>query len=214
MPNSNLETILAEYFAGPGPHRLELGAGPNGKPGWLATDLQEHKNDKGTHTIALDAAKPFTLPDGCFDFIYCEHMIEHIPFAGGQQMLKECRRILKPGGIIRIVTPSLGFLLRILSADRSRLEQNYLEWSLKTFVPDAPAVTNAFFLNNFVRAWGHVFIYDHETLRLAMIAAGFNNIKECPMGRSEHQVLSNLENESRLPPGFLDLESMIFEGTK
>ena len=211
---SDVETALANYFSNPCPFRLELGAGANGKPGWLTTDLREHPNPNGNYSIGLDATKPFPLPDDRFDFIFCEHMIEHITFVSGQNMLRECHRILRPSGVIRIVTPSLGFLLRIMSPDRSQLEQSYLEWSLKAFVPSAPIVTNAFFLNNFVRAWGHVFIFDHATLHLAMTTAGFVDIKECPIGSSEHQVLSGLENVNRLPPGYLKLESMIFEGTK
>jgi predicted SAM-dependent methyltransferase len=210
----DLASVLSDYLSGPGPFRLEIGAGMNGKPGWLATDLVEQPHPSGTYSIELDAAKPFPIADGAFDFIYSEHMIEHIPFADGQSMLSECNRVLKPGGIVRIVTPSLGFVLRIMSPDRSLFEQQYLNWSLKISAPKAPAITNAFFFNNFVRDWGHTFIYDHETLRLAMTTAAFTNIKECFIGCSEHQALIGLENESRLPPGFLELESMIFEGTK
>ena len=211
---ADINAIVASYLSAPGPHRLEIGAGSNVKPGWLAADIGDVANVHGRHAIKMDASKPFPLPGERFDFIYCEHMIEHISFASGQLMLKECYRVLKTGGTIRVATPSLGFLVRIMSTDRSLLEQQYLEWSVKRFVPDAPAVTTAFFLNTFVRAWGHTFIYDHETLRLAMSRAGFTKITEFPIGRSDQQALSGLENEGRMPPGFLALESMIFEGTR
>jgi predicted SAM-dependent methyltransferase len=206
--------VLTNYLAGLGPYMLEIGAGPSQKPGWLATDLRERVNPNGSYCIGLDATKPFPLPDNRFDFIFCEHIIEHIPFEAGQGMLRECHRVLRPGGVIRIATPSLGFLLRIMSSDRSQLEQDYLKWAVKLFVRSAPAPTNAFFFNNFVRAWGHTFIYDRETLSLAMRTADFAGIKECPIGQSEHQALSGLENVNRLPPGYLELESMIFEGTR
>ncbi|MGY6635644.1 MAG: class I SAM-dependent methyltransferase [Erythrobacter sp.] len=209
-----LENALQTYLLSPGPHKLELGAGSNGKPGWLATDLRENAKNDGSPTIILDVTKQFEIPSDSFDYIYCEHMIEHITLKQGQHMLNECYRILKPGGIIRLVTPSIGFLMRIMSPDRSKFEQSYFEWSIKKFVPDAPTLTNALFLNNFVRAWGHTFIYDHETLRFIMNKAGFSNIEECQFGHSSHFPLMNLENEKRLPPGYLELESMIFEGSK
>lgn len=51
------------------------------------------------------------LPFGAnsFDAIFCEEAIEHIPLAKGENLLGECLRILKPGGVLRISTPNLDF---------------------------------------------------------------------------------------------------------
>jgi 2-polyprenyl-3-methyl-5-hydroxy-6-metoxy-1,4-benzoquinol methylase len=45
------------------------------------------------------------FPSDHFDAIYMSHLIEHVydPFA----LLKECARILKPGGTLVVVTPNL-----------------------------------------------------------------------------------------------------------
>jgi predicted SAM-dependent methyltransferase len=164
--------------------------------------------------IRLDATAAIPAPDNSFDYIYCEHMIEHVPFRGGVAMLIECNRILRPGGVVRVVTPSIAFLLSVIAADRNSLQEDYLEWSVRRFVPDAPSVTPAFFLNNFMRSWGHTFIYDHATLKLALKMAGFDSVTEPRFGQSQHAELYGLEDEGRLPPGYLELESMILEGTK
>ena len=211
---TRMETFLAEYFASPGPHKLELGAGENGKPGWITTDLLEHPNPNGTYTIGVDVTRSFPFADGCFDVIYAEHMIEHIPLNSGISMLRECHRVLKTGGTVRIVTPSLGFMLRVMSYDQGALERSYMNWSVRTFVPDAPIVSNAVFLNNFVRNWGHQFIYDRATLLTAFQTAGFSAIRELPINKSDVSVLAGLESITRLPPGFLELESMVFEADK
>ncbi len=203
-----VEAAAREYLSGPGPFGLEIGrASP--RAGWLTADIAPSQG-----SIQIDAARPFPLPSEAFDYIYTEHMIEHVPFTAGQNMLRECWRVLKNTGTIRVVTPSIGFLLRVISVDRGELEQRYLEWSLGAFVPEAPIITPAFFLNNFVRNWGHQFLYDRQTLRCALEAAYFGNIIECELAQSDHPMLSNLENAGRMPPGFLALESMIFEGTK
>ena len=209
-----IDEAVAEYLRGPGPHKLEIGAGPNGKPGWLATDLNAGVASNGARIIALDATKRFPIPTSSFDFIFTEHMIEHVNFDDGLSMLSECHRILKPDGVLRVVTPSLGLLLKVLSSDRSLLEERYRDWSVTTSDVYPPAVTNAFFLNNFVRNWGHTFIYDHETLRLALKLAGFDDISVCDLNASAHEPLRNIENERRLPAGFLNLESMVFEAVK
>ena len=206
-----LDPTLANYLAQPGPHCLEIGAGWTPRPGWLVTDLDPSPDRV---CIKLDATKSFEIPSASFDFVYSEHMIEHVSFEDGRNMLEECNRILKPCGVIRIVTPSLGFFFRVMSSDRGILEDRYRNWSVTTWVPEAPQVTNAFFLNNFVRAWGHTFIYDRETLELALRLSGFEPVISCELNKSEHPLLCGLANEEKIPPGFLDLESMVLEGTK
>lgn len=54
-------------------------------------------------------------------------MIEHLAWHEGLFMLKECRRILKKGGILRISTPDLGVLINLYSNNNSEL----LEMSMK-----------------------------------------------------------------------------------
>lgn len=189
---------------------LELGAGGDrARAGWLTTDL-----NAGAHAAELDAAKPFPLPSRSFDFVFSEHMIEHIPFDKGQLMLRQCFRVLKRGGVLRLATPALSFLLHLFSQDRSEREDRYIRWAVASFVPSAPEPLPSFVINNFMRAWGHQFIYDRPTLRHALGAAGFRHIVECEIGQSEHPELRGLESTERLPERFLELETMIFEATK
>jgi predicted SAM-dependent methyltransferase len=205
------DPTLVAYLAKPGPHCLEIGAGWSSRPDWLATDANP---PPGLPCMKLDATESFEIPSESFDFIYSEDMIEHVSFEDGRNMLEECNRILKPGGVIRIVTPSLGFLSRVISSDRGMIEERYRTWSVTSFAPEAPKVTNAFFLNNFVRACGHTFIYDRETLELALKLSGFEPVIACELNKSDHPLLCGLANVRKIPSGFLDLESMTLEGTK
>jgi len=141
-------------------------------------------------------------------------MIEHVSFEDGCFMLRECYRILKPGGVVRIATPAIEFLINLFSPDRSRVEDAYITWAIQAFTPGAPAFLPAFVMNNFVRAWGHTFIYDRPTLRLALERAGFRDVTERDLNESPSPALRDLENETCMPPGFLRLETIIFEGTK
>jgi SAM-dependent methyltransferase len=45
--------------------------------------------------------------DGTFDMVYHSHFLEHIDRKAAPYLLKECRRVLKQGGIIRVVVPDL-----------------------------------------------------------------------------------------------------------
>ncbi len=164
--------------------------------------------------MRLDAAKRFPFEDNLFSYVFSEHMIEHLAYSQGTRMLKECHRILKPNGRIRISTPNLSFLLALYGEDRSDLQERYIEWATKTHVKDAPYCGATFVINNFVRDWGHKFIYDEPLLRFSLVEAGFSEIARCELNASEDVELQGLENEARMPQGFLGLESLILEAMK
>lgn len=98
---------------------LHISAGVSTLDGWLNTDF-EHL-EKGS--IYLDASVPFNIPDNTFYFIYSEHFFEHLNIEGQVNMLFESWRILKKGGVCRIATPNLGFLLSIFIKEDAYFNQ-------------------------------------------------------------------------------------------
>jgi predicted SAM-dependent methyltransferase len=200
---------MEDYLRRHAVKKLQIGSGLNLLDGWLNTDLHSSE-DK----IGVDATRAFPFDDEIFDYIFSEHMIEHITYEDGVWMLSECFRVLRPGGEVRIATPDLSFLIALHRADRSPLQEEYIRWSIDTFLPDVPAYEAAFVINNFVRAWDHTFIYDERVLRHAMEAIGFVDVRRHALGESDDEHLRGLEHQSRLPPGFLHLETMVLEATR
>jgi predicted SAM-dependent methyltransferase len=190
--------------------KLHLGCGWNLLPGWLNVDYIPERRG----ALYLDARRPFFFKDETFDFIFSEHMIEHMSYHDGLNMLGECHRILKRHGNIRIATPDLAFLIALYRDDKSSLQRDYIAWANHTFVRDAPEDNEVFVINNFMRDWGHMFIYNENTLRTAMINAGFADIVKCELRKSKHDALCNLESLARIPTKFLELETITLEGTK
>jgi predicted SAM-dependent methyltransferase len=141
-------------------------------------------------------------------------MIEHVPYEAGLAMLRECFRVLKPGGVIRLSTPDLAFLVNLYRGPEDENNAQYIRHSTDTYIRAAPGYLPGFVINNFVRDWGHQFIYDQKTLRLSFAMAGFKDVRHCSVGESANEELNDLENTSRMPLGFLSLESLILEGTK
>jgi len=129
-------------------------------------------------------------------------------------MLKECWRVLAEGGKLRVSTPDLAFLVDLYRNPKTEQQKAYIDWSIDRWLPTAPAKMDTFLINNYFRAWGHQFIYDEKVLRLAMNAAGFGAICKCGFGESEDPELRGLENDNRMAPGILRMETMVFEGTK
>jgi predicted SAM-dependent methyltransferase len=205
--------ILRQYFSQTTTPKLHVGCGKHILSGWLNTDT--YVQDPSLPIYCFDARQKFPFADGIFAHVFSEHMIEHIPYSAGLHMLSECQRVLKPLGVLRLCTPDLEFLLDLRRPDKSPLQHEYIRWAAETNTPNVPDPTNeTFLINNFVRDWGHTFIYDKKTLRHSLQLAGFSQLRKCDLQESYVECLRNLENETRMPPGFLRLESMVIEATK
>lgn len=212
------KTRISSYLAGHDSKRLHIGCGEHLLPGWLNCDLLDgwlnYKMMRGEiDVVELDATKPYPFASDTFDLIFSEHMIEHVSHQDGAKMLAECHRVLKPAGRIRITTPDLAFLVKLYLDRGDDLHRRYIEWSAANY-PGVIAADAPYVINNFVRDWGHQFIYDEHTLTRQFEAAGFREMRSWPIGESDHPALRGLECEIRMPPGFLRLESLTIEATK
>lgn len=203
------QNLATEYLANNNPRKLHLGCGNNILSHWLNSDFSpENKN-----IFHLDATRPFPFPDQSFNYVFSEHMIEHITYQDGLAMLKECYRILCKNGKIRISTPDLKFLVELYSEPKTDLQLRYIKWASASFTPDGVS-SDTIVINNFVRNWGHLFIYDEKTLRYALNESGFVDVVRLNINESNDLNLTNLENEKRMPEGFLQLESMTLEARR
>ena len=182
--------------------KIQLGSGGNHIEGWLNTDYD-----------TINVTTRFPVDDNVFDYVYSEHMIEHMPYSGGVNMLLESFRVMKPGGRIRITCPDFQFLIDMYNG-KPGIHQEYSDWSCKEVINWAPFSDPVFTINNYVRAWDHQFIYSKNVLARTMQMAGFVDIAEYNIEESDDPQLCNLEIASRMHPGFLQLESMTLEATK
>ncbi len=176
--------------------KLHLGAGLTFLDSWLNTDLKYNK-EKGI--FALDVKKKFPIADNTFDYIFSEHLIEHLDYKEGIVMLKKCYRILKPGGKIRIATPNLKFLVDLYKIRiPKKYVMEYINSEVQRFYPNVPAnCRDVFVINIFFREWGHKFIYDFKTLRAIFKDIGFVSIKKCDVGKSTCPYFQNLERHGK-----------------
>jgi len=180
-----IERYLGEHDV----RKLQLGAGEHPREDWLNTDL----HDYGRDNVYLDVRRRFPLPDASLDFVFSEHMLEHLTYAEGQRCLRECFRVLRPGGRIRIATPSLERLAQLYTAEPSEVQRRYVRWAVETLEPETNAPLPGVVVNNFFRSWGHRFIYDPQTLHHALGEAGFVDVEERPVGELEQHLAEEPE---------------------
>ena len=197
--------------------RINVGCGQTPTPGWtnydnaltarvarvplvlpalerlrLLTDLQRRfmRAARAADIRYADAVRRIPEADRSVDVLYTSHMVEHLDGEEARRFLREARRVLQPGGIIRVAVPNLqghanqyiadgdgdGFLARVhLSRPRPRTLFGKLSYLL-------------------VGDRHHQWMYDGRSLCRLLASAGFADVREMPAG------------ETSIPdPGSLDL---------
>lgn len=87
---------------------LNLGCGERRHSDWINVDFTSHSPE----VLAHDLKKPLPFPEGEFDAVYHSHVLEHLPRPAAPGFLAECRRVLRPGGVIRVAVPDLERIVR------------------------------------------------------------------------------------------------------
>jgi len=120
--------------------------------------------------------------------------MEHITVGEAEVCLADWRRVLEPGGVLRIATPDLEYLVERYGSGRWR-EQEWLSLPEYRFIR-----TRAEMLNVAFRWWGHRYLYDAEELERRLRDAGFGTVRRCAYRESTVPELAGLETrpDSRL----------------
>ncbi len=87
---------------------LNLGCGATFHEDWVNVDFTDH----GGKVLAYDLRLGIPFGDDSFDVVYHSHVLEHMPKAWGEFFLSECHRVLRPGGLLRVVLPDLENITR------------------------------------------------------------------------------------------------------
>jgi predicted SAM-dependent methyltransferase len=136
------------YLATHTPKILNLGGGGNCLKDCLTADITPRAD------IYVDITKKLPFDNNSVDYIFCEEAIEHINLNDGIGLLKECLRILKEGGIIRIATPDLDWFASQLSQSVEACNE----------------------INEIFYEHDHRYLYTKKTLRYFVEQAGFINL--------------------------------------
>ena len=152
---------------------------------WLNGDIIEGD-------IYLDASKRLPFQDSSIDFIFTEQFFEHLSQVDGQFFLSEAYRVLKKGGILRQSTPDLDGIVKLYNNnnDYAKLDDVLMRHIYHHRRSDDFIFHNGCqFVNDIFRLWGHKFIYDSASYKLAMYGAGFSEIRQVEFGIPSNQLL-------------------------
>lgn len=184
-----------------GKRGLNFGCGGVTFKEWLNIDAEQpHHVD-----ILWDLRQgiPF-VPDGTFDAVYSEHFLEHIDRRSALQLARDCLRVLRGGGRIRVAMPDLDKLLRDYHEDNKypEVHDEFAEFYGALFR------TRGELLDIAMRAWGHTYLYNYEDAALLLRTAGFSNVNRVQLNQSDFPLLVNRESRP------VEQSSLIVEACK
>lgn len=204
---------IDQYFQANSVRKLQLGAGGNAPAGWINSDIEPSREE-----IYLDAASRYPFGDGSFQYIFAEHVIEHIPWEAGLRMLRECYRVLAKGGKIRIITPDLSRFVMLLNGQIDSEARQFLTAKSHAEAIPVTAVQNAYIFNREFSEYGHKFLYDAPTLQKTFELAGFKEIRYRKVTDETDPVFRQAELRTNHPLQEVRImnnwEAMAFEATR
>ena len=158
-----------EVLKGDGRCKLNIGCFTNMYyQGWINIDQHDligFAQQQGYQFQRVDIRQGLPFATGSVDLIHMSHFLEHLSAKEGLTCLKECRRVMKPDGAIRIACP-----------DTELLVQKYTNGTLDDFAEVSDGVEGS--PTQAGKLWellfsGHQMAYDKETLCRILEEAGF-----------------------------------------
>tara|TARA_A100001011_G_C14147287_1_gene772447 strand:+ start:229 stop:873 length:645 start_codon:yes stop_codon:yes gene_type:complete len=139
--------------------------------------LRNIEFNRKENIVFADASKKFNFENNSVDVIYTSHMLEHLSRNSANHFIKECNRVLKKGGILRIVVPNIKKIIDdyLLKRDADA----FLERTLLVAPSlDSLKLKIQFFLVGYRH---HQWMYDGKSLQKLLFKNGFeNSIEQLP----------------------------------
>ena len=151
-----------------------------------------------------NAARRIPHANGTVDVVYSSHMIEHLDRWEAESFLAECLRVLKPGGVLRLVAPDLRWtILEYMEKGRADEFLAQLQFDL-----DRPHGLVEGLRRLLSGGRGHHWMYDGPSLSRLVAHGGFAAVEIVPAGQTRIAEPGGLDLRER------EIESVYLEANR
>jgi predicted SAM-dependent methyltransferase len=175
--------------------RLNWGCGSWPQPGWINSDIGEHPEVE----IVCDIRDGLPLETDSLDYAVSIHALPEIPYPDLVPTLEELRRVLKPGGTLRLALPDL-----------DKGIQAYLGGDSDYFlIPDEDARSLGGKLAVQMSWYGYSrSLFTHDFIEELLLKADFTSVTSCAYQKTASPYPEIVELDNR------ELESLFVEAVK
>jgi predicted SAM-dependent methyltransferase len=175
--------------------RLNWGCGSHIAPGWINSDI---KDEPGVDLVC-DIRQELPLETGSVDYAVSIHSLPELSYPEIVPVLEELRRVLKPGGTLRLALPDLRRGIEAyLAADRDYF---------KVGPDEVHSLGGRFVVHMLWYGYSRTLFTTDFALEL-LERAGFVEVNECAFGASASGIAEIVELDNR------EEESFFVEGRK
>jgi predicted SAM-dependent methyltransferase len=177
------------------PTRINMGCGSYLKAGFLNIDLFPGGD------LTLDLRRGLPFESDCCEMIFSEHFLEHLDYPSpADRLLRDCLRVLRPGGTLRLSVPDTEWPLTDYSEG---MDAPYFQACVKHEWHLGNCSTRLEHINyHFRQGDEHRFAYDEETLTKILERTGFCDVKRVRFDSaidSTHREIGSLIVVARKP---------------
>jgi len=146
-----------------------------------------------------DIVKGLPIAEESCRGIYASHVLEHLALEDFHRALKNTYKLLRKGGVFRLVVPDLEGLVReyLGRLERNEVNANTLllrQTNLGTERRPRGIIGNVYKLLN---TSSHLWMWDQTSLTYALEEAGFVQVRPCRFGDSEDDKFTLVEEAVR-----------------
>lgn len=151
-----------------------------------------------------DISQGLPIAESVCDGVYCSHVLEHLSLEDCEKALKNTHKILKEGGIFRLVMPDLEQYIMNYVNDRSpEAAMHFMqETALGTERMSQSIV--AIVRKSFGHSQ-HYWLWDYKSIERKLQDAGFKSIRRAQWGDGQDTAFMEVEDQDRWA-GFLGVE--------
>ncbi len=141
----------------------------------------------GSHVLRYDVRKRLPFADEIFEAVYHCHFLEHLSPRDAVSFTAECRRVLRHGGILRVVVPDWAYYAKLYCSASSASDkaaaigqtieqmmdhQEHSSSSLRMKLAD-----KLFRMTSVGNGYKHRWMYDGDTLKAFLAENGFREAR-------------------------------------
>lgn len=156
---------------------LDIGCGQNVHESLINLDYRWHPGID----VCWNLRRGLPFPDASMLGIFAEHCLEHFGAQEGREILRECRRVLAPRGVLRVIVPDGELYLRTyVERIEGRSKSLFPYEEDRGSGPASLPMThvNRVFYQDRESLFGHRVMFDYAMLRDRLLEAGFASVQK------------------------------------